>query len=69
MGYPKKALVYVMEHPINMDDNQGYPHSRKPPYHCMTKLGKRGGGPPLDLPSFAPPPAFVRSPSFPRVRR
>ena len=25
-GYPKKWMVYFMEHPIKLDDDWGYPH-------------------------------------------
>ena len=32
MGVPPIAGWFIMEYPINMDDEQGYPYSRKPQY-------------------------------------
>ena len=37
-GYPKMDGTYwqIMENPTSMDDDWGYPHSRKPPYVAIS---------------------------------
>ena len=30
-GYPNRWMVYFMDNPIQLDDDWGYPHFRKPP--------------------------------------
>ena len=42
-GYTPKWMV-IMESPIEMDENWGYPYFRKPPYHscnftCLSAIG------------------------------
>ena len=36
-GYPNSWMVFVRENPIEMDENWGYPHFRKPPTHFKFK--------------------------------
>ena len=37
MGVPQNG--WLMDNPIRMDDNRGYPYLRKPPYRSLQKVG------------------------------
>ena len=38
MGVAQKWMVYFMSNPLQMDDDWGYPHFRKPPYGYINTL-------------------------------
>ena len=36
--YPNSWMIYFMENPIEMNDDWGYPHFKKPPYGGYTDI-------------------------------